>query len=256
MPQSMPEAIETDEYRTFVGKFKPKKTTDDCYTPEPVFQAVSRWAVQEYGLHGREIVRPFWPGEDFEGVYYPPGCVVIDNPPFSILSKIERFYLKRGIDFFLFAPTLTLFNNIPGLTYIVCAVDVVYENGAKVNTSFVTNMDGAIARTAPKLKKTVEAVNKVGRKNARQRYDLPDCVITSARLTSIADVDFRVERSECVYVRNLDEMKAEGKSLFGHGFLLGKEAAKRHAAAKHVAAKHAVVWTLSEREHELLRALR
>lgn len=28
------------EYKEFVDKFKPKKTTDDCYTPENVYKAV------------------------------------------------------------------------------------------------------------------------------------------------------------------------------------------------------------------------
>ena len=73
------------EYDAFVEKFKPKKTTDDCYTPENVYEAVRDWAVQEYGLEVREIVRPFWPGGDYERFAYPDGCVVIDNPPFSIL---------------------------------------------------------------------------------------------------------------------------------------------------------------------------
>lgn len=43
-------------------------------------------------MGGRTIVRPFWPGGDYEDFDYPTGCVVIDNPPFSILSKIVRFY--------------------------------------------------------------------------------------------------------------------------------------------------------------------
>ncbi|OZG51970.1 ParB-like nuclease [Pseudoscardovia suis] len=50
------------------------------------------------------IVRPFWPGADYGRVEYPGGCVVVDNPPFSILSKIIRFYQAHGVRFFLFAP--------------------------------------------------------------------------------------------------------------------------------------------------------
>lgn len=30
----------TGEYAAFVEKFKPKKTTDDCYTPDNVYAAV------------------------------------------------------------------------------------------------------------------------------------------------------------------------------------------------------------------------
>ena len=84
------------QYDDFVEKFKPKKTTDDCYTPPEVFEAVKRWAVARYGLEGREIVRPFYPGGDYERAEYPAGCVVIDNPPFSILAKITAFTCGRG----------------------------------------------------------------------------------------------------------------------------------------------------------------
>lgn len=30
-----------DSYQQFVDKFKPKKTTDDCYTPPLVFDAIA-----------------------------------------------------------------------------------------------------------------------------------------------------------------------------------------------------------------------
>ena len=50
------------EYAAFVEKFKPKKTTDDCYTPQNIYEAVLRWAVKEYGIDPENIVRPFWPG--------------------------------------------------------------------------------------------------------------------------------------------------------------------------------------------------
>lgn len=68
---------------------------------------------------------------------------MIDNPPFSIIAQIVRFYLKRGIKFFPgFAPHLTLFSADLDCTRIVCGAAIVYENGAKVNTSFLSNMFG------------------------------------------------------------------------------------------------------------------
>lgn len=85
----------TAEYEAFVEKFVPKKTTDECYTPVLVYEAVRGWAVERYGLQGCEIVRPFYPGGDYEREEYPAGCVVIDNPPFSIISKICAFYQKK-----------------------------------------------------------------------------------------------------------------------------------------------------------------
>ena len=30
----------SEEYRAFMGKFKPKLTTDDCHTPENVYDVV------------------------------------------------------------------------------------------------------------------------------------------------------------------------------------------------------------------------
>ena len=56
-------------------------------------------------------MRPFWPGGDYQRENYPAGCVVVDNPPFSILSQICRFYNAHGVKYFLFAPALTLFSN-------------------------------------------------------------------------------------------------------------------------------------------------
>lgn len=29
-----------EDYKAFVDKFKPKKTTDDCYTPANIYEAV------------------------------------------------------------------------------------------------------------------------------------------------------------------------------------------------------------------------
>ena len=35
--------VEAENYAAFTEKFKPKLTTDDCYTPEPVYEAVADW---------------------------------------------------------------------------------------------------------------------------------------------------------------------------------------------------------------------
>lgn len=142
---------DTDEYSEFVDKFKQKKTTDDCFTPPLVYEAVKDWVVKEYRIpDDAEIVRPFYPGGDYEKHEYPDGCVVIDNPPFSILAEIKGFYREKKIKYFLFAPHLTLFSSKgEDERYIITDSDVIYENGAKVMTSFVTNMDHYKIRTAP-----------------------------------------------------------------------------------------------------------
>lgn len=83
---------DSPEYNEFLEKFRPKKTTDDCYTPPETFAAITRWVSKTYGIDPAAVVRPFWPGGDYERANYPAGCVVLDNPPFSILSKIVGFY--------------------------------------------------------------------------------------------------------------------------------------------------------------------
>ena len=89
-----------EDYDGFVEKFKPRKTTDDCYTPQPVYDAVLGWLRENADIEGREIVRPFWPGGDYEHYDYPDGCVVVDNPPFSIFTQVCRFFQSRNISFF------------------------------------------------------------------------------------------------------------------------------------------------------------
>lgn len=134
-----------EDYDGFVAKFKPRKTTDDCYTPQPVYDAVLGWLRENADIEGREIVRPFWPGGDYEHYDYPDGCVVVDNPPFSIFTQVCRFFQSRNISFFLFAPHLTLLSPVDmNWTGIVCDARVTYENGACVDTSFASNLFGDI----------------------------------------------------------------------------------------------------------------
>ena len=77
-----------EKYNAFVDKFKPKKTTDDCYTPDNVYNAVADWVADEYGKDRENFVRPFYPGGDYQGYDYPQDCIVVDNPPF-ILERVH-----------------------------------------------------------------------------------------------------------------------------------------------------------------------
>ena len=53
------------EYTAFTEKFKAKKTTDDCYTPDNIFEAVAGWVAKEYHQDPTCFIRPFWPGADY-----------------------------------------------------------------------------------------------------------------------------------------------------------------------------------------------
>ena len=122
--------MKSKTYDEFVEKFKPKLTTDDCYTPPVVYEAVANWTANEYGLDKSAFVRPFYSGGDYENFDY-SGKIVVDNPPFSILSKIVDFYVNHGIRFLLFAPTLVSVIRLSDVCSVLCTgVDITYENGA------------------------------------------------------------------------------------------------------------------------------
>lgn len=232
-----------EDYEGFVEKFKPKKTTDDCYTPPAVYEVLLKWVDDNImPLEGKNIVRPFWPGADYTAREYGPDDVVIDNPPFSCLAKICRWYTARGVKYFLFAPSLTLFSSsLDGETYIVTNTNLIFENGAKINISFRTNMLGGRPRVSVRgdLYEYLTAVQKalLPSKKCRQIIH-PDCVITSATLGRLAVrgicIDFNPEDTH--YVRKLDN--AQG-GVYGGGYLLSERAAAMRAAAERVAAERA-----------------
>ena len=260
-----------EDYDGFVEKFKPKKTTDDCYTPPGVYDAILGWLRENADIEGREIVRPFYPGGDFERFEYPNGCVVVDNPPFSIITKICRWYMAHKIDFLLFSPHLTLFSprNIEW-TCIVTNAAIIYENGANVNTDFVSNLFGDIrVMTAPELRRRiVESCKQDCPQLPKYRY--PYNVTSSALLGKIAPhVDFKVRADECRFISRLDSQKG-GSGIFGGGVLLSnakaaekaaaekaaaEKAAAEKAAAEKAAERESIVWGLSDRERRIIEQL-
>ena len=254
-----------EEYQSFLEKFVPKKTTDDCYTPELVYDAVAKWVSDEYHVAPRHFVRPFYPGGDYQAFDYLPDAIVVDNPPFSILSEIIRFYMKRGIRFFLFGPTLTLFSSSSSLvTAIPTAATVVYENGASVNTSFVTNLEDPSLRfrSAPTLYRAVTAAVEETLRAKRvelPKYSYPDNVVTSAFVARLSryGIDFSVSRAESVGIDALDAQKEQGRVIYGKGYLVSERAAAERAAAERAAAERAAAirFALSPREREIVAQL-
>ena len=244
-----------EEYNEFLDKFENKKTTDDCYTPDLVYEAVADWVVKEYGVSRDRFVRPFYPGGDYQKYKYAEGAIVVDNPPFSILAEILRWYKEHGVDFFLFGPTMTLFSSSSSSSCAIpVGVSVTYENGAVVHTSFLTSLEGENlrVRTAPDLYKAVDAANKEWTKDLHKelpKYSYPDEVITSAMMArwSKYGIDFQATVAETAPCSALDAQKKAGKAIFGKGYLLSERAAAERAAATR--------WPLSERERQIVKAL-
>ena len=265
------------DYDGFLEKFKPKKTTDDCCTPANIYEAVLAWVARKYFnaeaqrrgervfIGEREVVRPFWPGKEFDSAEYPVGCVVIDNPPFSILSKIVRFYLANRIDFFLFSPYLTnlgIGGGSPLVHHIIAPVTLLYENGAMVDTSFVTNLGEFLVETAIDLFDALDRANAENLKKTRstlQKYEYPAAVVTSAMVGYLCKhhTPWRLRASDAAFIRKLDEQGARGGGIFGGGFLLSERAAAERAAAERAAAERVAVkvWRLSPREVAMQKLL-
>ena len=261
------ESEETDEYREFLEKFKHKLTTDDVYTPDNIYQTVLSWAREHYKLGPAPVVRPFYPGGDYQAFDYPEGCVVIDNPPFSILSQICAWYDERKIRYLLFAPGLTTFSiNAGRCRYLPVGVSIMYSNGATIATSFVTNMGRWRIELCPELYEALDAANT---ENLRAQhadlpaYSYPDNVacVTITKLCKYGQ-RLQIPDGDACFVRALDAQREAGKGIYGGGFLLSEKAAAEKAAAEKAAAEKAAAekaaatrWLLSDRENAIIAAM-
>lgn len=199
-----------ENYEEFVEKFKLKKTTDDCYTPPQVYEVIADYVKNRYNISREAFIRPFYPGGDYQAEEYKEK-IVVDNPPFSILGEIVKWYNKRDIPFFLFSPGLTAAK--AGVTVISICTDIIYENGARVKTAFITNMEPGVAiRTDPELSDKIKScfINK--QKKARE---IPDNIITSATIIKYTRAGYHISIpwDDCKLIREYD-----GKKLYGAGY--------------------------------------
>ena len=264
-----------DEYNAFVDKFERKKTSDDCYTPDNVYEAVAGYVSQEFGVRRDQMVRPFYPGGDYQHYQYNSDSVVVDNPPFSIMAEILRWYSEHEIKYFLFAPALTLFTRAASETSCMIPTinRITYENGANIRTSFLTNLDTVnMIRTAPELYEAVDAANKENEKGeALSKYNFPEEAVTSTQFADIAraGIDLQIPRAEAAWQNNLDDIKEKGREAFGGIILISKAKARAKAKAKAKALEDEIAkqkaeagergkeytFILSERENKIVEEL-
>ena len=255
-----------EEYNDFLDKFERPKTTDDCYTPDNIYDAIADYVAERYKRNRKDFVRPFYPNGDYQAENYKKGSVVVDNPPFSILAEIIDFYVEQKQDFFLFAPSLSTlgYTNREGCSALCCNIGITYENGACVATSFVTNLepDDIAAFTDPDLYETLEVINKENESAMHKnmpKYDYPMEVLTSARMGYMSKYgqQITIRREDSHFIRMLDAQKESGKGIFGSALLLSERAAAERAAAERAAAERAAAtcWKLSDREIEIVKSL-
>lgn len=204
-----------ETYEEFVNKFKP--TTDDCYTPHKIYSVVLEWVKKYYGVNER-IIRPFNPNDDYKKYDY-SNVVVVDNPPFSILAEILDYYLDNNIKFFLFAPGPTCFNYLAKnrkICILPINVSIKYENGAIVNTSFITNLENNAVNINSELYKLIKNCNEiVPRRKINHSYDYI-CFGNCNKLAK-RGIDFKI-KSFKEFVRKKDNYEIFGGGVSLHEY--------------------------------------
>ncbi len=248
---------ENRNYDEFVEKFKPKKTSDDCYTPPHIYDVVLQYARERCGIpEDARIIRPFYPGRDYQTDDYSGNCFVVDNPPFLILSEIIRWYNDRGIRYFLFAPHLTAFSSKVEACRIIVHEDVVFENGARINVAFITNLLPGIAVIgSPDLKNRIKNAMSNREKKTLPKYDYPDEVLTVSRVASTLSCgkEFIVYSDEIHHISHLESMGK--RSIFGGGYLLSERKALERKALERKAAIEGIKFNLSPEEQNIVKNL-
>ena len=248
------------EYQEFVKKFEAKRTTDDCYTPDVVYDAVAEWVASEYNVSRANFVRPFYPGGDYQREKYKPTDIVVDNPPFSIMAEILKFYHERGIRFFLFGPHLTLISSSSSVcTALPIGVSVTYANGANINTSFLTNLEDPSIRfrSEPRLYAAIKAANEENLRSITKqlpKYAYDHHIITTPFLSALSrlGIDFSVPVAESETISQLDSQRESGKVIFGKGYIVSDRVfAEREKAEREKAER----WELSDRERAIIERL-
>lgn len=216
--------MDAEEYKAWLEKFDNKYTTDECFTPPNIYNAVVDYCKSHYKINNLEIIRPFYPNGDYKKENY-ENKIVIDNPPFSILKSIVDFYTSNSIPFFLFCDARYANQYIKNkdVCVIVTQVGVIYENGVNVSTSFITNLEqGTAIKVDGVLYNKLKAIQKT--KEGMQKVKYPKNVFSCPLLGPIAKqgIIFEIKNNELQYISNLN-----GRRLYGGGFITTDEVSER-----------------------------
>lgn len=210
-------------------------------------------------------------GGDYQRYTYKPDSIVVDNPPFSIMAEIVKWYAQKNIKFFLFAPGLTILQLCRYANAICVGYAIKYANGAGVNTSFVHNLPGSKIESSSELYKRLDIAN-YENSTAKHlpKYEYPDNVLTATMINALSrnGVDYAIQNGQGEFIRSLDSQRKMKKAIFGGGFLISNTAAEELRTAKEqVIVKQAqkeqamwekererkIIFPLSERERELIK---
>ena len=244
-------------------------TTDECYTPPAVYDTVLDYAVERYNLQNKHIVRPFIPGGDYQKYVYDKNDVVIDNPPFSMTTKITKWYINHDIPFFLFINGIYGVSLSRGLhgkaTVIATNTNASFyhkPNNKVIKMGFVTNLEpkNIIIRGDATL---TNRLNGLIKKNSFKRFRYPENFLKNNDILAALqrNVELKLTTNNCLFEDNLDYHKAQihAKSqrfdVFGGGYLVNdKLYAEFKESLKHdLPGTYSV--TLSTREQKIIEQL-
>lgn len=256
-------------YKYCVTNGRNINSTDECYTPPVVYDTVLDYAVERYQLQGKHIVRPFIPGGDYQKYVYDENDVVIDNPPFSITTKIAKWYIDHNIPFFLFVNGLYGVSLSRGLhgkaTVIMTNANVSFYNKGtekRIKLGFVTNLEpkNIIIRGDATL---TNKLNGLVDKKSFKRFHYPDNFLKNNDILAALqrNAELRLTTDNCLFEDNLDYHKAQTHAtsqrveVFGGGYLVNdKLYAEFKESLKHDLPNTYRV-TLSTREQKLIEKL-
>ena len=212
-----------EAYEEWRSKFDKERemTTDDCYTPPQVYEFVKNYFCKYYGIDEAKIIRPFYPGGDYKNEDY-TDKVVLDNPPFSILTEIIAFYQTNNIPFIMFCNGTTGTTKTHGLLTYHIGGTVVYENHARVSTAFVTNMDKEDA-----IVSNIDFCNQLEQLTQKHTHKIQRWAMDEISLATVKKTNWILKKSEIVC-----DIHERRKDAFGLGYVITMEAGIRRNEAE------------------------
>ena len=189
--------------------------------------------------------------------------MVIDNPPFSIMTKIVSFYMERGVPFFLFCyHNTSAWLTQSGATVIYTDLAIRFDNGAKIPIAFATNLTPRYrAIASPKLRKAIMCAPSQAehRTKSQKSYAYPHNILLFSQISVLAKhgKEFYIEKERS---RTHNNTYSEGEAGFGSCFLVDDytaDEARRMADEEWLKADEArrIPLTLTEGDEEALAKL-
>lgn len=152
----------------------------------------------------------------------------------------------------MFAPgTLCLRPKNKKATYIIIDKTITYQNGAQVNTNFVTNLDKIQGiRSATKLAKSISNKTQVKLTN---KYKYPDNILKTNDLCKL-ESDFIIKTSEYDFIDFLCDKDGNKGSMFGNKIIVSDDVIKRYNKMK-FRNNNVIELVLNKEQEEILNKL-